>query len=230
MKEVGQAITRNSLLLAGFAVLTALLVASTFLGTQERISAAQRAAEEKALLQIIPRDQHDNAMLDDRLPAPIGDPLLRLPDTRSIYIARNNGVASAAVIPAVAPDGYSGAIDIIVGVNRDGSVAGVRVLQHRETPGLGDAVDHRKSDWLEGFRGKSLQDPPEARWTVRKDGGEFDQFTGATITPRAVVRATARALTYVEENRGMIFPESSATQDSPIPDADTNDDAEVPEA
>jgi electron transport complex protein RnfG len=205
VREIGQAITRNGLLLAGFAVLTALLVASTYLGTKDRIDDAQRAAEEKALLQIISRDQHDNAMLDDQLAAPIGDPLLRLPDLRFIYIARQNGRASAAVVPAVAPDGYSGSIDIIVGVNRDGSVAGVRVLQHRETPGLGDAIDHRKSDWLEDFRGRSLQDPDEAQWTVRKDGGVFDQFTGATITPRAVVQATARALSYVEQNRAVIF-------------------------
>lgn len=207
MSEMREAVTRNSLLLAGFALLTVVLVASTYLGTRDRISNAQRAAEEKALLQIVPRAQHDNSMLDDRMPAPVGDPLLRLREEKSIYIARRKGIATAAVIPALAPDGYSGSIDIVVGVNRDGTVAGVRVLQHRETPGLGDAVDHRKSDWLEGFRGRGLTDPPLERWTVRKDGGDFDQFTGATITPRAVVQATARALTWVAENRTSVFPE-----------------------
>lgn len=209
MREMPAAITRNSLLLAGFALLTVILVASTYLGTRERISVAQRAAEEKALLQIVPRELHDNSMLDDLISAPVGDPLLRLREAKSIYIARRRGVAIAAVIPAVAPDGYSGAIDIVVGVNRDGSVAGVRVLQHRETPGLGDAVDHRKSNWLESFRGRALSDPPVERWTVRKDGGDFDQFTGATITPRAVVQATARALTWVADNRSQLFPEPS---------------------
>jgi electron transport complex protein RnfG len=212
VNELREAITRNSLLLAAFAALTAMLVAGTFVGTKDRISAAQRAAEEKALLQIIPRERHDNAMLDDRLEAPVGDPLLKLEEQKSIYIARSNGIATAVLIPARAPDGYSGAIDLIIGVNRDGSVAGVRVLQHRETPGLGDAVDHRKSDWLEGFRGRSLGDPPADRWTVRKDGGQFDQFTGATITPRAVVKATARALEYVEENRSRLFGKDNATE------------------
>lgn len=212
MNELRQAITRNSLLLAAFAALTATLVAGTFVGTKDRISAAQRAAEEKALLQIIPRERHDNAMLDDRLEAPIGDPLLKLDEQKSIYIARRGGIATAVLVPARAPDGYSGAIDLIIGVNRDGSVAGVRVLQHRETPGLGDAVDHRKSDWLEGFRGRSLTDPSTERWTVRKDGGAFDQFTGATITPRAVVKATARALEYVEENRSRLFGRDNATE------------------
>ncbi len=208
MKELGSAITRNGLLLAGFAVLTAVLVAGTFLGTKSHIEAAQRAAEERALLEIVPREAHDNSMLDDRLDAPVGDPLLQLSTARPIYLARRAGVTAAAIVPVLAPDGYSGAIEFIVGVNRDGSIAGVRVLQHRETPGLGDAVDHRKSDWLEGFRGRSLQNPELAGWEVRKDGGEFDQFTGATITPRAVVRATARALQFVEANRSLIFPEA----------------------
>ncbi|WOJ93528.1 electron transport complex subunit RsxG [Congregibacter variabilis] len=214
MNELRQAMTRNSLLLAGFAVLTALLVASTFLGTKDRISAAQRAAEEKALLQIIPRDRHDNAMLDDRISAPMNDPLLQLREEKSIYIARRAGVATAALIPAMAPDGYSGAIELIVGVNRDGSVAGVRVLQHRETPGLGDAVDHRKSDWINSFQGRSLTNPATDRWTVRKDGGDFDQFTGATITPRAVVQATARVLLYVQDRHDELFGTQNPEQES----------------
>ena len=213
MSDLREAVTRNSLLLAGFAVLTALLVAGTFLGTRDRIEAAQRAAEEKALLEIFPRELHDNAMLDDRIEAPVQDPLLQLPQSKSIYIARKAGKAAAALIPVRAPDGYSGAIDLLVGVNRDGSVAGVRVLQHRETPGLGDAIDHRKSDWLESFRGRSLKDPAPDGWTVRKDGGEFDQFTGATITPRSVVKATARALEYAEAQRSVLFRDAANLAD-----------------
>ena len=209
MKELGQAISRSSLLLAAFAALTALVVAGTFLGTQERIRAAERAAEEKALLEIMPRSRHDNQMLEDRIDLPVNDPHLRLPNPRSLYVARQAGVVQAVLVPAVAPDGYSGAIELLVGVNRNGSLAGVRVLKHRETPGLGDAVDHKKSNWIEGFRGKSLGDPPVDRWTVRRDGGDFDQFTGATITPRAVVRATARVLAYVDENRGRLFGEKA---------------------
>jgi electron transport complex protein RnfG len=214
-EELTRAIGRNGLLLAAFAVLTALLVASTFLGTRDAISEARRDAEEKALLQIVSRDSHDNSMLDDRLPAPAGDPLLQLPESRSIYRARQDGDVTAVILPAYAPDGYSGGIELLVGVARDGTVSGVRVLQHRETPGLGDAVDQRKSDWVEDFRGRALGDPPAERWTVRKDGGAFDQFTGATITPRAVVKATRRALEYAEANAAQLFeltPEQEASE------------------
>jgi len=211
VSELSQAITRSGLLLAAFAALTAMLVAGTYLGTRERISAAERAAEEKALLEIMPRELHDNSMLDDRMALPVGDPLLRLRSPKELYVARRDGVAQAALVPAVAPDGYSGDIELLVGVWRDGSIAGVRVLRHRETPGLGDAVDHRKSDWVEDFRGRSLEDPPADRWTVRRDGGAFDQFTGATITPRAVVHATARVLTWVEAHHREIFGPAEET-------------------
>lgn len=205
MSETSQAMTRSGLLLAGFAALTALIVAGTFLGTRERIAAAERAAEEKALLQIVPRESHDNSMLDDRIDLPAGDPLLKLPEARDIYLARRDGVPTAALVPAVAPDGYSGNIELLVGVERNGRIAGVRVLKHRETPGLGDAIDHRKSDWIDGFRGRSLGDPPLDGWTVSKDGGAFDALTGATITPRAVIRATARVLQFVDRHHGEIF-------------------------
>jgi electron transport complex protein RnfG len=210
VSELGQAVTRSGLLLAAFAALTALLVAGTFLGTRDRISAAERAAQEKALLEIMPRSLHDNSMLDDRFTLPIGDPLLQLYEARDLYVARRDGRATAALVPAVAPDGYSGAIELLVGVWRDGTVAGVRVIRHRETPGLGDAIDHRKSDWVEDFRGRSLNDPEPEGWTVRRDGGDFDQFTGATITPRAVVQATARVLQYVDEHHDEIFGSTEA--------------------
>lgn len=212
MRELSVAITRNGLLLAGFALLTSLLVASTFLGTRDAIAVARRAAAEKALLEIVPRHLHDNSLLDDTIMADADDPLLQLDTAKPIYIARLAGVARTALIPARAPDGYSGPIDFVVGVNRDGTIAGLRVLEHRETPGLGDAVDHRKSDWVEGFRGRSLTDPLPDRWTVKKNGGDFDQFTGATITPRAVVRATARVLQYARTHQRALFgaPDSAA--------------------
>lgn len=215
MRELVQAITRNSLMLAGFAALVALLVASTYLGTRDAIAEARRAAEERALLQIVPRERHDNSMLDDRLMAPTGDPLLQLPQVRSIYRARRAGEVIAVIVPAYAPDGYSGGMELVVGVNRDGSVAGLRVLDHRETPGLGDAVDHRKSDWVNSFSGKALGNPAPELWAVRKDGGVFDQFTGATVTPRAVVRAARRTLEWVADNQVMLFelPASQETRE-----------------
>ncbi|MCX2975743.1 electron transport complex subunit RsxG [Candidatus Marimicrobium litorale] len=204
---LGQSISRNSLLLALFAVCTTALIAGTFLFTKDKITLQKRMAEERALLEIVPRSRHDNSMLDDTLDAGPDADGLGLAEGRKIYLARAQGQVVAAIIPAVAPDGYSGVIDMIVGVNRDGSIAGVRVLAHRETPGLGDKIDLKKSDWIMDFDGRSLQNPEQEGWAVKKDKGVFDQFTGATITPRAVVSATFRVLQFVEANRNTLFGE-----------------------
>jgi len=200
-----ESITRNSLLLAVFAVCTTVLIAGTYLLTKERIAEQKRRAEEKALLQIVPRDRHDNSMLDDVIPVGPEAPGLGLKEPKRIYLARRGDEAVAAILPVTAPDGYSGEIDLIVGVNVDGSIAGVRTLSHKETPGLGDKVDFKKSDWVLGFNGRSLDNPQPGQWAVKKDKGVFDQFTGATITPRAVVAATLRALQYADANRETLF-------------------------
>lgn len=205
MTLMGRSMSRNSLLLGLFAVATALVISTIFLQTRERIAGQQRLAEARALLQILPRDSHDNSLLDDTLPAPVGGDLLRLDEPRPIYRARRNGRINALIVPTRAPDGYSGSIDLIVGVWRDGSIAGVRVLNHRETPGLGDKIERRKSDWITRFNGHSLDKTPASDWAVRKDGGVFDQFTGATITPRAVINATRRTLEFVARERATLF-------------------------
>ena len=202
---LGQSITRNSVLLAVFAIVTTLLIAGTYLQTRDQIVLQKRKAEEKALLQIVPRERHDNSMLDDTLtvgPEAVG---LGLSAEKRIYIARRAGEIVTVIIPAVAPDGYTGEIDLIVGVNSDGSVAGVRALSHRETPGLGDKVDIKKSDWILDFNGRSLGNPGLDGWAVKRDKGVFDQFTGATITPRAVVAATLRVLQFAEANSETLF-------------------------
>jgi electron transport complex protein RnfG len=200
-----RSITRNSTLLALFAVATALLLTGTYLLTRDRIAEEIRRAEEKALLEIVPRERHDNSMLDETLPVGPETPGLGLREEKRIYLARRGGSVVAAIIPVTAPDGYTGDIDLIVGVNADGTVAGVRALAHRETPGLGDKVDIKKSDWVLGFNGKSLENPPPSGWAVKKDRGVFDQFTGATITPRAVVAATLRALQYADSHAATLF-------------------------
>lgn len=202
---LGQSITRNSILLAVFAVVTTMLIAGTYLQTRDRIALEQRKAEEKALLEIVPRERHDNSMLDDRIPVAAGAGGLGLKEDKHIYVARQGLEAVAVIIPVTAPDGYSGAIDMIVGINVDGSVAGVRALQHKETPGLGDKVDLNKSDWILDFDGRSLDNPQRAGWAVKKDKGIFDQFTGATITPRAVVAATVRALEYARDQHDTLY-------------------------
>ena len=202
---LGQSISRNSILLALFAVATALLLAGSYLLTKDRIAEEIRKAEEKALLEIVPRERHDNSMLDDTFPVGKETAQLGLRQEKRIYIARKGASVVAAIIPATARDGYTGDIDLVVGVNADGTIAGVRALSHKETPGLGDKVDLKKSDWVLGFNGRSLKNPTPSGWAVKKDKGVFDQFTGATITPRSVVAATRRVLEYAQENSATLF-------------------------
>ena len=198
---MNSSISRNSILLGLFAVLTTTIIAGTYLGTRERIAEEQRKAAEKALLEIVPLHRHNNAMLDDTVAVGAEASTLGLRKNSDIYIARQDGVPVALILPAIARDGYSGDIQLIIGINIDGSVAGVRALAHRETPGLGDKVDLKKSPWILGFNGRSLGDPLPEKWGVKKDQGVFDQFTGATITPRAVTAAVKRALEYYAEHR-----------------------------
>lgn len=203
---LGKSITKNSLILGVFALITAGIVAATFQGTKERITLEEKRAAEKALLEIIPASRHDNNMLTSVITVPPEQlSQLGLNEAADIHVALMGNSPIAVIIPTVAPDGYSGDIKMIVGINSDGSVAGVRVLSHHETPGLGDKLEIRKSDWIRGFEGKSLENPAREKWRVKKDGGEFDQFTGATITPRAVVNAVRNALEYFSQNRDYLF-------------------------
>ncbi|WP_334078821.1 electron transport complex subunit RsxG [Microbulbifer sp. M83] len=196
----------NAVILALFALVTAGTLAITQVTTREPIERAIREASAKALLEIIPLDRHSNDMLVDTYPIPRQYwSRLGLKDGGDINLAREEGRISAVIIPTVAPDGYGGPINLLVGVNRDGTVAGVRVTSHSETPGLGDKIEVKKSDWILGFNGKSLGNPPRGQWKVQKDGGAFDQFSGATITPRAVVTQVREVLDFVAEHRKEIF-------------------------
>ncbi len=203
MFEERDSIRKNSIALGLFALVTATLLATTHISTREQIADAQRAAQQKALLEIIPLDRHSNDLLLDVVPIPEHYwPTLGLKQGGNIHIARDaQGTPSAIIVPTVAPDGYSGAIHLIVGINVDGTIAGVRAIEHQETPGLGDKVDLKKSDWILTFNHKSLSNPTPDQWKVKKDGGAFDQFTGATITPRAVVNQVFRALQYFAEDQ-----------------------------
>jgi Na+-translocating ferredoxin:NAD+ oxidoreductase subunit G len=200
-------ITKNGLLLFVFALVTAGILAFTHEGTKDTIAAAERKAAEKALLEIIPKSRFDNDLLLDTLQIPeSAHTLLGTTNDDTIYVARKNKQVIAVIIPAIAPDGYSGEIKLIAGINIDGSIAGVRVLRHKETPGIGDKVDIKKSQWITGFNDKSLNNPTANRWKVKKNGGDFDQFTGATITPRAIVNRVYKVLTFVDNNQTLLFP------------------------
>ena len=187
-----------------FAVIGSGLVAFTFDSTAERIADNQRKALLKSLNELVPSNRYDNDIFADTLYADSSE-LLGTDQPVPVYRARKNGWPVAAVLAVVAPDGYNGTIRLLVAVNLDGTLAGVRVVQHRETPGLGDAVEAERSDWIQGFKGKSLTDPAKKDWKVKRDGGTFDQFTGATITPRAVVKAVHKALLYFQLHAHKLF-------------------------
>ena len=191
--------------LALFAAITSLAIGWTYLGTQAQIELAVRRAEARQLMEIFPADTHDNELVDDTFVLDAGTPLLGLRQNRQGYRVRQGERVIGVILPATARDGYSGDIRALVGVRSDGSIAGVRVVAHKETPGLGDKVDLRKSRWILGFNDRSLKNPAIIDWTVSKDGGAFDQFTGATVTPRAVVVATRRALEYAEAHNAFLF-------------------------
>jgi len=178
-----------------FAIIGTGIVAYTFDSTEERIADNQRRALLKSLNQLVPDELYDNDIYSDILYVQNSE-LLGTDDPVPVYRARNNGWPVAAVLAPVAPDGYSGSIRLLVAIQLNGKLAGVRVIQHRETPGLGDGIEAERSEWILGFNGKSLLDPLENNWKVKRDGGTFDQFTGATITPRAVVKAVKKALLY----------------------------------
>ena len=197
-----QSMGKNSLLLALFALITALILASTDRVTEDRIAESERLAAQKALFEIVPLARHNNDLLVDLQPIREQYWLaLGLDNGGDVHIARLDDQPVAAIVPSITTDGYSGDIAMIVGINFDGTVAGVRVVDHKETPGLGDKVELRKSDWILSFNGKSLNNPEISKWNVKKDRGDFDQFTGATITPKAVIHQIAKTLEYFEKDR-----------------------------
>lgn len=198
---------RSALTLTLFGIIGAGLVALTFLGTADRIAENERQALLKSLNAIVPAEVYDNSIEQD-VYSVFNEDLLG-PDPVTIYRARKNGNPVAAVFTPVAPDGFSGKIRLLVGIDYQGVIMGVRVIAHNETPGLGDKIDVRRDDWILSFNGHSLTNLNEAGWNVKKDGGIFDQFTGATITPRAVVKAVHKSLKFYAENRDTIFGSSS---------------------
>ena len=204
MKTIFRSMGMAALILAGFSVVGAGLVAVTYTSTKDIIAKAQQAALETSLNQLVPADRYDNRVVEDAIEV-VAPEWLGTNQPVTVYRARKNGQPVALFATPYAPDGYSGPIQLLIGVYADGTLAGVRVLAHKETPGLGDGIDEKRSPWILAFAGKSLENPPLERWKVKKDGGAFDQFTGATVTPRAVVKATRQFLEYVQTHQEALF-------------------------
>ncbi len=187
-----------------FAVVGTALVALTQVSTQQQIAANERMVLLRNLYILIPKQKLDNDIAQDTLELPASEQLgTKKPSI--VYRARKNGEPVAVIFNTIAPDGYSGNIYLLVAVYNDGTLAGVRAVKHNETPGLGDSIDAKKSDWILGFDGKSLDNPVPEKWKVKRDGGDFDQITGATITPRAIVKAVKNTLDYFQANREKLF-------------------------
>ncbi|HKK14011.1 MAG TPA: electron transport complex subunit RsxG [Gammaproteobacteria bacterium] len=199
----------TGLLLLLFAVAGTAMVAFTYQHTHGRIVDNERAALLHNLHLLVPPARYDNNLFKDTIE--VRDPrMLGTDDPVTVYRARKDGKPVAAVLTPVAPDGYGGAIRLLVGIDYDGTIAGVRVLSEHETPGLGDKIEADRSDWIFGFAGKSIGNPPLDKWKVKKDGGAFDQFTGATITPRAVVKAIRKSLIYFSRHREALFAKAGS--------------------
>jgi electron transport complex protein RnfG len=202
---VSRNILVSALILGVFGFIGATLVAVTEFGTHERILENERQALLRQLYEIVPKEQVDNDILAHPLTVSARDALGQ--ETSVIYVGEKGNQLSAMVFEATVPDGYSGPIRLLVGVDRNGVLLGTRVIAHKETPGLGDKIEKEKSDWILGFTGKSLTNPKLDRWKVKKDGGDFDQFTGATVTPRAVVNGVKRVLLYFDQQKDALYKE-----------------------
>lgn len=200
IKAAGRNALRTGIILLVFAIVGTAVLAFTHGRTEPIITRGQQAEKRALLSQVLPPALYDNDLLASQQSVPPDD-LLGTRQPSALWIARRGDTVTAVVLEAIAPDGYSGNIALLIGIGIDGNVTGVRVTAHRETPGLGDYIDRAKSPWVEQFVGKSLTAPEARRWKVAKDGGQFDARAGATITPRAVVKAVKSALDYFALHR-----------------------------
>ena len=201
--------TKTALTLIAFAFVGTALLAYIYNITRAPIEASEKEARLALFKQILPENTYDNDLLKQTVsiaPTPLLGNLL---DSEA-NIAMHNNQPAGVILEATAHDGYSGDIKLLIAIRADGSISGVRVLAHKETPGLGDYIDIAHGDWIKLFNNESVEKTPAAQWLVKKDGGQFDYMVGATITPRAVVKAVHKALQYFEENKATLFVTNTA--------------------
>ena len=200
---------RTAIILFLFVVIFTGLLSGAYLWTLPTIEAAAADEKMKLIEDVLPHSKYDNDLLKDAVSiAPTA--ALGLEETTTAYLARKNGQVSALVLEAVAPDGYAGKIRLLIALGADGALLGVRVTQHKETPGLGDYIEPKKDKnkerpWITQFDGLTPASTEEREWKVKKDGGRFDSVAGATVTPRAVIKAVRKAAVYVAKNRDQLF-------------------------
>lgn len=198
--EVISSIRKNSIGLGIFAIVTAGLIAVTQQVTQERIETNILQAQQAAFSEILPDQYYDNDLYKSQISLD-PDLLLGTKEASFAYVGRIDGEFSGIIFESIAPGGYNGSMSLLVAINRDGVVTGSRVIRHQETPGLGDKIDMKKSDWMRSFENKSFANLDIKQWKVKRDNGHFDQFTGATITPRAIVKGVKNTLEYFHQHK-----------------------------
>lgn len=191
---------RTSTILFIFAFIGTAMLAYTFRQTRPIIEKSEQAEKLALINQVLPRSLYDNDLLANRRILPADD-LLGTRKPSEMWLATRNGQPAGIVLEAVAPEGYSGDISLLIGMTTEGVVTGVRVTRHKETPGLGDYIELAKSPWILQFNGKRMEENDKPRWRVKKDGGEYDSRAGATITPRAIVKAVRQALEYFQKHK-----------------------------
>ncbi len=203
---------KSGITLAIIAAFCTAIVALTWQLTAERIETNKKEWLERSLQPALAGLFFDSPVTESMLTIP---PPHGLPGSEAAIIYRvYAGIEPVAALFVVsARDGYAGPIRLLIGIAMDGNVTGVRVLEHRETPGLGDRIDLTKSDWVLQFDGHSLRNPEPARWAIRGDGGDFDQLTGASVSPRAVINAIRETLAYFEANRVAVFAAPTQSED-----------------
>lgn len=192
-------ISYQSLLLGGFTAIAAVLLVTGNLLTRDAIGDRLKEDLQDSLNQVIPSDLYHNDLLQNPL-------YIRDSKDQEIKIYRGFGDSGVSALAwEVSEQGYAGEIRILMGVDPEGKILGVRVIAHSETPGLGDKIEPEKDNWIFDFNSLSLGNPPEDQWAVKKDGGRFDAFSGATITPRAVVRGIKNGLIFFNSNRSKLI-------------------------
>ena len=187
-----------------FSLLASTALSISYFVTKTPIEESDARAKRIFLNQVIPSNLYDNNLVKDTISVE-PNPLIGNKKNIDIYRAKKNNQVIAVIIETIAPDGYSGEIKTLVGIDQEDKILGVRVITHKETPGLGDYIEIEKSQWVKNFDLKSLDKMTEKEWTVKKDGGDFDYVSGATITPRAVIKSTYKSLLYAKENKKRLF-------------------------
>jgi electron transport complex protein RnfG len=198
-----QRLDYQTYILAAAALVSSLLLGIAHFATQGAIDSRRNEDIGVTLEQVLPGSLHDNVLVDDA--ETIVEPTKAGTLATPVYIARLNGAVTGVAFKFTASGGYSGPILLMIGMDKDGAVLGVRVVAHAETPGLGDKIERGKSGWILSFDRRSLDNTAPGRWKVRKDGGDFDQFAGATITPRAVVHGVESGLKFFQRHKAELL-------------------------